>query len=91
MTAIYIAFSSVVIILFIVVLVLLKLLVNQQGSHVKQMDDLHNRLMTHTWEEYVANRRAESVDNGPRKAEWKPEDPHEEKGEPIHSVLGDIR
>ncbi len=91
MTPIYIAFAAVVFILLLVLLVLLKLLVRQQEAHVKQMDDLHNRLMTHTWEEYVANRRAEGADKGPRKAEWKPGDPPELQPAAVDPVLGEIR
>jgi len=73
-TPIYIAFAVVVLAFMAVIGVLLRLLTRQQEQHIKVQDDLNNRLMTHTWEEYVVNRRVEASDNGARKAEWKPGD-----------------
>ena len=94
MTPIYIAFAVVVLALMTVVGVLLLLLTRQQEQAIKVQDDLNNRLMTHTWEDYVVNRRAEAADNGARKAEWNPGDDRKLKTDPTpdyHPDLGAIR
>jgi len=89
---IYIAFAVVVLVLIAVVVALIILLVRQQEHTNKVHDDLINRLMTHTWEDYVVNRRAEAADQGPRKAEWQPGDKKPDKLDiPYDTVLGEVR
>ncbi len=94
MIPVYIAFGIVVLVLILIIALLVYLLVRQQEQHNKVQDDLNNRLMTSTWEDYAVNRRADAADKGPRRANWKPDpdqkDPND-KTPDYHPELGAIR